>query len=456
MERNLIGLQKDNFKFFVIYKKFEENYNVILEVHNEDFVGKMYFPSTSRYYASINYKNMVFRGRIILNSWRIWDEKLKNIVIKNGDNILFESNVNFEILKQKIERQNDEDDLLKYPAFKEIYDSVLKKYNKLFLEIQNKEKFIDSLKDYLFENGDFEFNDYDKIIGFNDCIYEDEKNSRDSIIESCLELFENFINSEKDNYKLLDLIKLDNLINYVPKLKKINYRDLKDVFKEWKDNNLDNYSIIDINYNRIDMLIDVANKLNELYKHKQRLKFEDDFDNYIVSLAGEKLKDINEKDEFYHKILSEFKGDEIPTDNSIIQTINKYMELVRKFNKQRNDLIDCFGTNEIILKIDDTFVNKIHNYEIGCLNLNDQELNEYNLVYKPLEEIYKMYCCKKNSNKPKLIIEGFDGFINYAKCVFNILIDNKFLIEEKGFLKVNDVDNIDFNKIIKLIKFIDI
>lgn len=453
MKKLLLAIQKEEYRFILSINPFLELEQEKFQKRENDLVSEIFFLSRHKHLITIKYKNIIFQSYgISQNKWNIQNTDRKKIIMKDYNNIYFFNTFENNIFNSYIEKKESiEENDFEEEEFQELYNLVLHKYETLYKNIKNKNHFIEDLKLYIYENGYFEYSDESDIIGLCDLEYEDGTNCIDKLLIECKQLFDCFISSEIDQENLDSILTLDSIVEYEPELKKIRKEELEEIFYNWKSKYLLNYEIVDINYNREEMLNSVATDLLTIYKRNLRRKFEENFDNYLYQLLGDNINKIDKSYMISDRILRELNGDNIPSDELIIQTAYKYIDKVEQFEKRYSEIVDNFGANKFLLKINNKIIDKYKKYEQGLITLNDREYKIYDLVYKYVVEKCKICCCIKNTTKLKPTIAKFDDYIMYVKSIFKILIENNYLIEKDGILTVNEKGDYNIENMCKLI-----
>ena len=445
MKKITLKLEKDNYLISVITCPFDSNNRFKFQKKINNFLFELDFSSPENYHARAYLYNLRFTGRVnSFNNWRIFDIESFETILLNKNNTLYvlDKKSIIDIDEELAEKQEIKADNIKESSFlRQLQDKIINQYSKKYEEIINKVEFDSQLYEYLEEMYHYEYDeDYD-IIGLS------EVESEKDIILDCNNFFNNFIKSEKDQKNISKIITYKKVIKYIPELKE---SDIKDIYYEWESNNLDNFILLDIFYTRKGILIDVANELKEIYMKYKKKKFEDNFIVYLKDNFDLGNYDDGTINLLSKEILYNFKEKEVPEADEIFEISSKYIKYLNDFNKKYIFMVNSLGNTELVLTINEEKIDKYSLYENENISLTDEELDDYNNIYLPVKNKYMLYCCRKNSNKPKPTIEKFNTFINYVLNIFNKLIEHNYLIKEDDEIRVNY--DVDTDIIIKAIK----
>lgn len=346
-----------------------------------------------------------------------------------------------------IKTLNDYDDLYERNKFLEEENNILKnkieKLNLLVNEMKNKNIFI---------NDDLLYIDYDI---FEDSYYEMKKQN------ICYEKYLSILDKIFENNNINSLRELDKILNNIFHIGKydrifniLEDADLKNQKQKLKTNDLSNkYDNLNsriktikkkINNLPIGTVIEIngikKRYIGKIEKSIDKIKnMEKEFDDYI-SHQLEWAKSIIDNDfsdnniikllDIYNKLINNNK---LSSSESEIEIKNKYYKYLNKNQKAKNLELETY------MDLGKDFIDN---------NVNSKkDLSSEDLIF--IKEIIKTSDIKKGSNDDKI-----NRFINTCKGYFTLslkLSDKNSLINSKCKTDIRDINNKDFDNLLKLL-----
>lgn len=452
-ESLLLGIKKNDFTFQATinynFKNFidKPSYNVVCDGKTFSLI---FSTINTRIYAKTYYKNTIFEGNIMAHN--IWDIYLLNqglIVCKQHDSLKIKGMTQSVINEEAKELTNNnkiEVDYSLNETQQELFDSMISKYKNLLRKVDNIELCKEQLKELIFIKEEDE-DDYD-----------DDYDFKDEYIKDCKEYINNFIQAEQDKENIEELVTLENIIQVYPDLKKIKKHTLKQYFERFY-NEYDIESFFEksafefeesIYYDRELSLQNIGSTINKYHLEYLKEQFEKEVPAKVEFILGKQFHKVKNADSIIRKICMEYRFSSVPSDEELAERAHYYLNRLIEFNNLFEKCLDEYGTNEILIELYDDKEKRFDIYEQTKTGLSDNEIKEYECVYKIIKPFYRTCLFRKNSNKFKPSIQNFNTFIEFVNQIYKTLIDNQFLIEvgEDTFTYNTSVD---YDEIIKQI-----
>ncbi|MBE6114508.1 MAG: hypothetical protein E7191_05460 [Erysipelotrichaceae bacterium] len=416
--RNFI-IFKNGIKYLILFKsnKIYHAYFKNLELVSRNLNGDNWIIRQSPFEIIVSFIN----GALSLN--------VDNEVYKIDDNSPNIPNL-YELEKIESEKINS------------VYNELITKYSNLYQQIKNKDKFKHEMIEYL-SKSHLDEDDLDTNDSYNEL---DDMNYKIEVIDECKELFERFINSEKDNEKINSIVTLDNLIQSNEQLRMIDKSILKNAFSGWLNkNDLDKLIEKDyIHYDREDLFLLISNKLIEISEEYQwniiRNKLSNDINDMVLNLTIS-----NEDAEFINNEIDRtYNRQHIPTELEINDLIQKVIKDSKKWKEKYNHYRELNNGKEIIVAMNPTKKKRFDLYENGTGYLSNEEIFEFETVYKNIKNDLHECMYKKSSNKFKPFVIKFNRFSEYVDNIFSYMKSKKIIVEDElGNYKITNPESFE-------------
>ena len=454
-----VGIQKGN-KTFCLHQRILREDLASYVVDRQGIKAEIKFVP-SGYFAKVIRQNIIFKGRITTqNTWSIYDTS-KNvigdcIIQKSGNNVWIKNPETHTPITHLSSCTNSTEDLLKNAVFKETFDAIISEHATLYNAICDKELFRQLLIDYLFDFVAWVFDEQGNIIGRHQFESDDIFNPIEELEDKYLEIFECFITSEHDQKIIAEIVTIDNLLQTDPDLQSLGQNVLVQLLNAWFEKKVSTLDLRDIWYFREEFLREVANQLWNDYATIEWDNFRNSLPSRLKATMGNRLDCIDNDsdiDMLAHSILRSFREPDIPSDEDIQTIAKKILDEFSNYKIRFDEIIQTFGTDEIIVEIDDAKEKQFEDYKRSAITLSAEEERVYRLIYQPVREMQQQCFYVKNSRRLKPTIAKFSKFTEYAKKVFNVLIDQLYLIQTNNGFTINP--NADSESITKAILELD-
>lgn len=437
MLKYTLSLKKDNISFTIVkypLAKFNRRYYI---VNYGDMRVQFDFYNSKSIATKVYYKDSIFRcSPLSINNWSVSFLNENKTIVKRNEKILIPGSNNknekeLVYLNANLTFQDNDRKI----RIREIDTYLKMKYSNLYDKINDKETLCNNIYDVLSCDDSIEYNSTEFLFKFD--------------VNNCYKIKKfliNYILSEKDLKDLHNIINIDMILES-NKLEQYSTEEIKKAYRELKDEYFDELSIIDIDYNRNDIINDFIEELNNKILYYRKIE-------YLDSLPGKIEKELIKRkftDEyisvFVNEIISDFSKLDDLNDILLIKYINEYEDLYKGFINDYKKIMDYYHSDKVEVVLNDEAINQ---YKDNISNLDVDSFKKFELVIKPVYNEYRLYCCKKNSMILKPTLSNTDTFVAYVRGIYNILIDNYYLIENDTNFKINK--EVDYDKIKWLIK----
>lgn len=413
--RNLRCVKSDEKRLLIGFKNNDEIFQIILLPsrdlgveycikYNHDYYGGIRWNTEKNRKTFVWYKNLLFECNVnSKRNWTIYDLKNKSVVCIMRNNYVYKDYDQYKKIKKLIDttknevqlnKQKDNLDKEKNIAM-QVVEQYIKKFDSLYLQIFNK----DLLKKEIIENliGNYIYSDGEQVIIDWQWIEED--------IESW---FKNFIFAERYKDKIKDIVTIEFIYEKIPSLKNISSDIVESVYKEV----ISEQCCEQINFSIDNILFYIKDEIDSI-EYRKQIDLEEIKKQEII-----KMKEL-EFDDLYEKLINNFELEYYYTP---------FYEVVEKGKR---------------IEIDEIKWNKFVNYETNNNCLTNQELLEYQLIFKTLKPRYDLFILGKRKTK-RLVIVNLRKHIQYFEKIVNKLYEFKII---KDIGDVVEVDNyLEFHK----------
>lgn len=164
--------------------------------------------------------------------------------------------------------------------------------------------------------------------------------------------------------------------------------------------------------------------------------------NTLYNIYSKEINTVENQEDLLNE-LEKYVGNCIETDEQSLllglkDFINKYLvfaDYYKKFNF-------AFGSKSMRLNLTADKEARFIAFENGEIELNEQEQNEYDLVFKIVMPIYMSYMYVKGKNKLKPTIKQIPLYFDYIKTFFDRLIKDEIIVEDNGLIDFKDISKL--------------
>ena len=407
-----------------------------------NYVTSLIFASNT--YASVDYKNVGFRGAVTKrDNWYV-SVNYRTVVKKHYHNYYF--------LSEKSSLKETENKLV-FDKTKEYPDRVLWLYGQMveFLQeyyrcIEDKERFKEQLCEILASDySDEGIEDLDTVVEYEnwDNVGPDEdpiiekRSLKDVLVEDCQEFFVCFRQSEIDSKNKEEILALENVIKETPSLLRFPYELLQKEFYRFLDKNGTDLIKPNIWHYQKEVLLDIAEELTESCQYILFIDaVEEKIDNILLWMGVEHI----DKDELYSYFKMHYDQDRLPSDEEFEIDVRKFVNEQVEFQSIYNKYVSLFNNDYIKIEWDDEKLSLFQKYDKEEQIIDPKNLAEYE-VYKYVMPFYKKHFLRKNSNQYRPIIEKLPAFTSYGSAVLDILFKHKVIVDNGETVVYNDDGN---------------
>lgn len=400
----------------------------------------------SKTYASVEYKNVSFRGAVTKrNIWSV-DIDYRPILKKRFNSFYFTSN---ESVQNREESEAICKVLPKYPdKILWLYNQLIEFLHEYYLCIEDKGTFKDQLCEILLERYlDDEIEDLDRIVEYENWIdvesdedpIIEKTNLKNILIEECQDFFICFRQAEIDDKNKTAIITLENVINEKPCLSEIPYELLQEEFYAFLKENYADLIKPDIWYYQEEVLMNIG---DEIYASCQYVLFINTLEEKINKILSSMLVEDIDKDELYSYFKSHYNKDSLPSDKEFERNVREFVNEHVRFNHIYEKFVSLFNTNRIKIEWNDEKLGLFQKYDEEGQIPDTQNLAEYE-AYKYVIPFYRKHFLRKNSNRYKPVIEQLPTFASYGATVLDILFKHKIITNNEDTVAYNNDGNIE-------------
>ncbi len=410
MKRLLIGIKKDN---VIIQSVLLPERVLCLEYlieYENGIIGGIRWNTEKSRKNFVWYKNLRFNCNIkSKDNWSILDlDNMEEIFFMRNGKIFKDINdfkIHVQLLNNKQSsiaisdseaNQNTDNQQEKERQYAlQLFNKYTVKYGNLYFNIQDKELFKEELIECIICN----------YINSED----DEISVYDYFEEDVQEYFENFIFAEKHKANIQKELTYEFVIKHLPKLKNKDKNLILQAIEIIRndDEYFSHIANIDISINFI--LYDIEKNI-EIFENSVREEEQQLLENI------EKEKRISEFENYYDKFTNTYQ-------------LEKYH---CKFY--------CPFENGKIINVDDFKIQRFEDFEKYKIALSEEELLEFELIYKVLKPIIlKFIVGKKQKAKP--IVRNLDSHINYFNEIIKLLYQHNIIKDENNKVSINTYEN---------------